>query len=430
MKTINIAIIGFGTVGAGVVKALKERSVFLSRRAGLALKIKYICDIDLKRIRPVRVKHSLLTKDARRVINDPEVDIIVELIGGIHPAKELIIAAMRNGKHIVTANKALLAQEGLEIFKIARECGVDIYFEASVAAGIPVIKSLRESFAADKINAVLGIVNGTCNFILSRMTNEGASFQEALKQAQANGYAEKKPLVDISGLDSAHKLVLLTLLSFGRFVQLKDIHIEGIGDISGNDIAYAKEFGYVIKLLAIAKLSEGKLEVRVAPTLLPREHLLANVWGVYNAVLVMSDLAGGILFNGKGAGSMPAASAVVSDIVDVARNMASAALRRVPEYCRSQSLVKLRRISEIESRYYIRFSAIDKPGVLAKISGILGRYKISIASVAQKERRHAEIVPVVIMTHEAKEHALRMALAKIDRLSVIKAKSIAIRVEG
>lgn len=429
MKKINIAIIGFGTVGSGVVKILQDRVVLLTQRSGVSIRIKYVCDVDLKSKRPVKLKNAILIKDVYEAINDPDVDIVVELIGGIHPAKEFIIAAMKKGKHVVTANKALLAEYGEEIFKIAQARGVDIYFEASVVAGVPIIKSLREGFAGDKIVAVLGIVNGTCNFILSRMTNGCVSFGDALKDAQSQGYAERNPSLDIKGDDSAHKLVLLTLLSFGEFVKLNDVYAEGITDISANDIAYAKDFGYVIKLLAIAKRSAGKLEVRVAPTLLPKEHLLANVWGVYNAVLVMADLAGGILFNGKGAGSMAAASAVVSDIVDIARNINSGAVRRLPEYYKVESSMKLRKISEIDSRYYIRFSAIDKPGVLAKISGVLGKYNISIASVAQKERNLSKVVPVVIMTHEAKERALRAALKKIDKLPIIKSKSVAIRVE-
>jgi len=429
MKTINIGIIGFGTVGSGVVKILQDRAGLLADRSGVDIKIKYVCDADLKSKRPVKVKDSSLTNDAWKVINDPDVSIIVELIGGIHPAKEFVIAAIKKGKHIVTANKALLAEYGEEIFKLAKARGVDIYFEASVAAGVPIIKALREGFAGDKIGSVLGIVNGTCNFILSRMTNDGVNFSEALKDAKTKGYAEHDPSLDINGSDSAHKLALLTLLSFGRFVKMSDIYVEGITDISANDIAYAKDFGYVIKLLAIAKQSGGKLEVRVAPTLLPKEHLLSGVWGVYNAVLVSADMAGGILFNGKGAGSFAAASAVVSDVVDVVRNINSGAVRRLPEYYKMHSSIGLRKISEIGSRYYIRFSAIDRPGVLANISGILGKYDISIASVSQKERNLSKVVPVVIMTHESKESSLRAALKVIDRLPVIKAKSVAIRVE-
>jgi homoserine dehydrogenase len=428
MKTINIGIIGLGNVGSEVARILLARRGFLVKKAGSALKLKYICDVVASKKGSVG-KGPIFTKDVRRVINDPDVDIVVELIGGIHPAKELIISAMRNGKHIVTANKALLAQEGPAIFKVAKDCGVDIYFEASVLAGVPIIKVLREGFSGDRINAILGIVNGTCNFILTKMTEEGASFSQALKEAQSKGYAEARPALDISGMDSAHKLVLLTLLSFGRFVRLQDIYVEGITEVSANDIAYADEFGYLIKLLAIAKLSEGRLEVRVAPTLLAKDHLLAGVRGVYNAALVEVDLAGGILFNGRGAGSSAAASAAVSDIVDLARNINSGSPRRVPEYCQASSSIKLRGINEIESRYYIRFSVIDKPGVLAKISGILGKHGISIASVAQKERREKQIVPVVIMTHEAKEWSLRLALSEIDRLAVVKAKSVAIRVE-
>ncbi len=429
MKTINIGLLGFGTIGSGVVKALDERSGLIAKRAGVCLNIKYICDINLPKNKLPMAKGRIFNKDAYRVINDPQVDIIIELIGGIRPAKDFIIAAMNKGKSIVTANKALLAECGKEIFSSAEKYGVDVYFEASVAGGVPVVKALRESFVANKIETVLGIVNGTCNYILTQMEQRCIDFDVALKEAQENGYAERKPFLDISGMDSVHKLVLLTLLSFGEFVKIKDIYAEGIVDISADDIAYAKEFGYVIRLLAIAKLSEGKLEVRVAPTLLPKSHLLSGVWGVYNAVLVKSDLAGGILFNGKGAGKNPTASAVISDIVDAARNIKEGSVRRVPEYNKNQSRILLRKINEIESRYYIRFSVIDKPGVLAKISGILGKFGISIASVSQRERGQQKIVPVIIMTHDAKEGSLRKALKEIDRLPVIRAKSIAIRVE-
>lgn len=429
MKKVNVGIIGFGTVGSGVVKILQDRASLLFQRTGAQIKIKRICDQDLKKKRQVKVNKNILTRDAWKIINDPEIDVVVELIGGIHPAKEFIIAAIKNGKHIVTANKALLAAQGREIFNAAKKYGVDIYFEASAVAGVPIVKALREGFAADRISAVLGIVNGTCNFILSKMTKEGIGFREALKDAQLKGYAEKNPALDINGTDSAHKLVLLNLLSFGSFVKIKDIYVEGIVDINSNDISYADEFGYVIKLLAIAKMSHGALEVRVAPTLLSKNHLLANVCGVYNAVLVEADMAGPVLFNGKGAGSYAAASAVVSDIADVARNINSSSSRRVAEYCPQAAGLKLRKIGDIESKYYIRFSAIDSPGVLAKISGILGSHGISIASVAQRERRLTKVVPVIIMTHEAKENNLRNALKEIDRLSVIKSKSVAIRVE-
>ncbi len=429
MDKVNIGIIGFGTVGVGVIKALKEKSVFLQKKAGVKIRVKKICDINLRRRRDVNVNKRLLTKDPNQILQDPDIGIVVELVGGIHPAKEIIINALNNKKHVVTANKALLAQEGKDIFKAAEKNGMDIYFGASVAGGVPIIKALRESLVANRIDAIFGIVNGTSNYILTEMSREGYSFSKALQEAKKHGYAEKRPSLDIKGVDSAHKLVLLALLGFGKFVKMEDIYIEGILDISDSDIKYAKEFGYRVKLLAIAKAEKGELEVRVHPTLLSKEHLLSNVSGVYNAVYVHGDMIGSVLFYGRGAGRNPAASAVVADIVDLARNLKLNAAGRVPPYSKSIPIKKIKEIDEIESRYYIRFSAVDVPGVLAKISGILGRYGISIASVAQKERKQARIVPIVMMTHEAREKSMRKALAEIDRLSAIKRKSVAIRVE-
>lgn len=429
MEKINIGIIGFGTVGSGVIRTLLAKPQFLEKKTGAKLVLKAVCDNDIKRKREVKVDAALLTDDANTLLHDPDINIVVELIGGIHPAKEFILEAFRRGKHVVTANKALLAEYGEEIFQAAKKANVDLYFEASVGGGIPIIKSLRESLGGNHIDTILGIVNGTSNYVLTSMEEEGLSFNQALLEAKKKGYAERNPSLDIKGYDSAHKLAILALLSFGRSIGFEDIYVEGIEDVSLSDIQYAHDFGYVIKLLAIAKAINGQLEVRVHPTLLHREHLLSNVKGVYNAIYVHGDLAGGTLFYGRGAGSKPAASSVVSDIMDVARNIRAHAINRLPIYIEDKTIKRIRSIDEIESRYYLRLSVIDKPGGLAKIATILGRHGISIASVTQKERMQARIVSVVMMTHEAREKNMRLALDEINKLSVIKKKTVAIRVE-
>ena len=429
MKRINLGLIGFGNVGSGVIKILREKKTFLSDKIGLEINIKKICDKDIASKRDISVDKHLLTKDAREVISDPQIDIVVELMGGIHPAKEYIAEALRKGKNVVTANKALLAQEGQELFALALDRGKNIYFEASVGAGIPIIKSLREGLVANKFYSIFGIVNGTSNFILSQMSNNNCSFADALREAKAKGFAEKDPTLDIEGIDSAHKLILLTYLCFGKLIDLKDVFIEGISRISLADVNYASELGFQIKLLAIAKREGEDLEVRVHPTLIPRAHLLSSVAGVFNAIYVSSDLAGNLLFYGPGAGQMSAASAVVADLIDLTQDIRAGLFRPTLNIIEDKSIKRLRKIDEFESRYYIRFMAVDRPGVLAKISGILAKLGISIASVTQKERRKAQVVPIVMVIHEAKEKNLRAALAAIDRLGAIKESSVAIRIE-
>jgi homoserine dehydrogenase len=429
MKRINLGLIGFGNVGSGVIKILREKKTFLSDKIGLEINIKKICDKDIASKRAISVDKHLLTKDAREVISDPQIDIVVELMGGIHPAKEYIAEALRKGKNVVTANKALLAQEGQELFALALDRGKNIYFEASVGAGIPIIKSLREGLVANKFYSIFGIVNGTSNFILSQMSNNNCSFADALREAKAKGFAEKDPTLDIEGIDSAHKLILLTYLCFGKLIDLKDVFIEGISRISLADVNYASELGFQIKLLAIAKREGEDLEVRVHPTLIPRAHLLSSVAGVFNAIYVSSDLAGNLLFYGPGAGQMSAASAVVADLIDLTQDIRAGLFRPTLNIIEDKSIKRLRKIDEFESRYYIRFMAVDRPGVLAKISGILAKLGISIASVTQKERRRAQVVPIVMVIHEAKEKNLRAALAAIDRLGAIKESSVAIRIE-
>jgi len=430
MKKINVGLIGFGTVGSGVVKILREKKAFLSEKIGLEINLKKICDKDVSTRRSVSVDKSLLTRDVRDIINDPGIDIVVELIGGIHPAKEFIIEALNKGKNIVTANKALLSQEGKELFAHALDRGKNIYFEASVGAGIPIIKSLREGLVANKFYSVFGIVNGTSNYVLSEMSNNNCTFAEALAQAKLKRFAEKDPTFDIEGIDSAHKLILLTYLCFGKFVNIKDIFIEGISHISLADINYAKELGFAIKLLAIAKKQSQELEVRVHPTLIPENHLLASVDGVFNAIYVTSDLAGELLFYGPGAGQLSAVSSVVSDLIDLTQDIKAGLFRPTLKIIEDKSIKKLRSINDIESRYYIRFMTEDKPGVLARISGVLAKYGISIASVTQKEKRkNVQVVPIVMIIHEAREKSLRQALEIIDRLNIVKEKSVAIRIE-
>jgi len=429
MKKINIGLIGFGNVGCGVVKILQQRRALLAQKIAIEISVKKICDKDILRKREVKVDRSLLTANADEIINDPQIDIIVEVMGGINPAKEYILSALRKGKHVVTANKALLAEHGRELFAEAAERGKNIYFEASVGAGIPIIKSIKEGLVANKFSSIFGIVNGTSNFVLTQMSKENCSFTSALNLAKAKGFAEKDPTLDIEGIDSAHKLVLLTYLAFGRIVNLKDIFIEGISRVSSADIAYAKELGYEIKLLAIAKKEADELEVRVHPTFLPREHLLSSIDGVFNAIYVSSDLAGELMFYGPGAGQLSAASAVVSDIADLTQDIKAGLFRPTLNIIEDSLVKSLRKIDEFENKYYIRITAVDKPGVLAKIAGVLAKYGISIASVTQKERLKSSIVPVVMITHQAKEKDLRAALKMIDRIPDIKEKSVAIRIE-
>lgn len=429
MKGINLGLIGFGTVGSGVARILRDKKALLSKKIGSQINIKRVCDKDISRKRNVNIDRHLFTKDAKDVINDPQIDIVVELIGGIHPAKEYIMEALKKGKNVVTANKALLSQEGQELFTYAAERGKFIYFEASVGAGIPIIKSLREGLVANNFSRILGIVNGTSNFILSRMSGNNCTFNEALNEARRGGYAEKDPSLDIEGIDSAHKLILLVYLCFGRWVRLEDIFIEGISRISLADVTYARELGFDIKLLAIAKKEDENLEVRVHPTLIPKEHLLSSVGGIFNAIYVSSDLAGNLLFYGPGAGQLSAASAVVSDIVDLAQDIKAGLFRPTFNIIQDKSVKRLSRIDDFESRYYIRFMVLDRPGVLASIAGILAKNGISIASVNQKERRKTQVVPVVMIIHEAKERNLSNALEAIARLSSIKEKPMAIRIE-
>ena len=426
---INIGVIGFGTIGSSVVKLLLERRLIFRERTLIDLNLAVVCDKDLRSKRDVLVPKAMMTDDVEKVITDPSIDVVVELIGGIHPAKEIVVRALGLGKHVVTANKLLLATEGEGIFKKAEEAGKEILFEASVGGGIPIIKSIREGMIGNTFHSIFGILNGTSNYILSRMSSEGYPFKKALEEVQLKGYAEKDPSLDIKGRDSAHKLAILSSLAFGKRVNIKDIYVEGISGISPFDIQYAKEMGYVLKLLAIAKRDGESLEVRVHPTLLPEEHLMSSVSGVYNAIFVDADLVGKQLFYGEGAGKLPTASAILSDIMDIAYTIAYGRIPGKFAVPARSEIKNIKRIEEVYMKYYVHFSAIDKPGVLAKIAHLLGKNNISIASVVQKERREASIVPVIMLTHAAKEKDMQEALKSIDKLPAIKRKSVLIRVE-
>lgn len=423
MRQVNVGIIGFGTVGTGTAKILLNHRELIKKRTGIDVILKKVADRDTKRQREITLPEGMLTQDAWEIINDPEIHIVVELIGGINPAKEFIMESLKRGKHVVTANKALLAEEGNEIFMLAKQKGLQVGFEASVGGGIPIIKVMREGLVANKILAIYGIINGTTNYILTKMTNEGIDFQDALREAQQLGYAEADPTLDIEGIDSAHKITILCSLAYGIPLSFSKVYCEGITRITAQDIAFAREFGYKIKLLAITKILNGEIELRVHPTMIPEDYLIAKVDGVFNAIYVEGDNVGATLYYGRGAGSMPTGSAVVADIIEIAKGANHAPLDF------SESLV-IKPIEDIESMYYFRFTALDRPGVLSKISGVFGEHNISIASVIQKGRSKAGAVPLVILTHKAKERDVLQALQKIDKLPVVAAKSVFIRVEG
>ena len=425
-RKINIGLIGFGNIGSAFAAYLISRKNFLKQKTGIIFELRGMVEKDVKKI-PQSYRH-LLFSSVEKLISTPDIDVIVELIGGIQPACKYILGALENGKHIITANKALLAENGDEIFQLAKRKNLYLGYEAAVAGGIPIIKDISQSLISSQIESMLGIVNGTSNYILTLMETDEISMVEAIKIAQKRGYAERNPSLDIDGIDSAHKLAILIRLGFGYSPEFTKIFKEGIRCISHLDIKYALELGYRIKLLAIAKKNGRRIEARVHPTLLPVEHVLASVRGVYNAVYLKADLVGEMLFYGRGAGKNPTTSALVSDLVELAR-FYNNDNRVFLGYYMNSKIEGLVDINEISSRYYIRFMAVDKPGVLARISGILGKYNISIASVTQKERRKARAVPIVMMTHEAKESNMKKALSEIKKLDVITAIPVSIRVE-
>lgn len=432
MKKINIGLLGCGTVGTGVARILIEKKDFISSRVGAELNLKYIADLDPERDRGIRFEDNLFVKDPFKVVDDTETDIILEMIGGEKIAKELILRAIGNKKQVVTANKALIASHGNEIFRAAAAAGVDVAYEASVGGCMPVIKTLRESFVGNQVKSMIGILNGTCNYILSKITDDGSNFEAALSEAQAKGYAEADPTLDVEGFDTAHKLAILTSIAYCMEINFRDIYIEGISRITPLDIEFAGQFGYRIKLLAISKFRGNCVEARVHPTMIPFENILSNVNGSLNAITVSGDAAGDILLSGRGAGMMPTASAVISDTVDLARNILFGSVGRTPLLsCQMQNIRKIpvMAVDEISTHYYFRFAALDRPGVLSKISGILGSHGISLKSVHQKGRKTNGSVPLVMLTHLCREENVKKALDEISRLDVVSTKPALIRIE-
>jgi homoserine dehydrogenase len=430
MKDIKIGLLGFGTVGAGVVHGLRKNGDLLAARLGVRPVIARIADLDLESDRGVTIDRAMLTSDAFDVVHDPDVDVIVELIGGTGVAREVVLAALKSGKPVVTANKALLAEHGEAVFGAAREHGVDIYFGAAVGGGIPIIRALREGLTANRVESIFGILNGTCNYILTRMEHEGLSFDDALQAAQEAGYAEADPALDVDGFDTAHKAAILAALAYGSAVPLEAVHVEGIRGLSEIDIEYAFDLGYRVKLLAVIKSDGSSCEVRVQPALVSLDHMLASVSGVFNAVMVRGDLSGDTLYYGRGAGREPTASTVIGDIADVVRNVAARCPGRLPPVPPGVAPVAIKPMDAVETRYYLRLSLLDKPGVLARITSTFGSRGISIASVLQQEEGAGDYVPVVIVTHRALEREVNAALAEIDGMDIVDAPTIRLRIEA
>jgi homoserine dehydrogenase len=424
---IGIGIIGLGTVGKGTYNILTQNNSVIARKTGLDIRVVAAAEMDPGRKAVLGDVGPDFFRDAFEIVRDPAVDIVVELIGGTSVAYDLITEALRQKKWVVTANKALLAEKGSDVFGLASEQGCEIGFEASVCGGIPVIRALRDGLVGNRIRYILGILNGTSNYILTKMSEEGVAFDEALKEAQAAGYAEADPTFDVEGIDASHKLCLLARLAFGYPISLKEIATGGISKIEPIDIEFAREFGYKIKLLAVAKEDNGVIEARVEPAMLPAKHLMSDVNDVFNAVYVMGDKVGPNLFYGKGAGGDPTGSAVVSDIVDMAARKQTGCVRSAMQLSKDGRRIK--ESGETVTPFYMRFKADDHPGVLSKISGILADHNISIFAVTQKGRKENSYVPIVMLTYEATERDLRKAKAKIDSLPFIEGESVHIRIE-
>lgn len=429
---IKIGMIGLGTVGGGVWEILHRHRDLLRQRTGAELEITRVAVKSKAKRRAVKIPKRVLTHNIEDILLDPEIRIVVEAMGGVKEARQVARRVIAAGKHFITANKALLALHGPEIFEAARQAHVDVCFEAAVGGGIPILRALREGFVANRIRSLHGIVNGTCNYILSEMSQYGADFTETLKRAQALGYAEADPSFDIDGIDAAHKLAILISIAYGVYVDLKKIYVEGIRQLTSFDIECARRFGYAVKLLAIAKSEGGQIQGRVHPTMVPLKSMLAAVQGVHNAISIDGDFVGEGMLYGRGAGSGATASAVVGDLVEVARNVLVGVAYTVPPLGVEGGKIKQARIqpiAQLRSPYYLRFQAIDRPGVLAKIASILSRFSISISSVYQNVREEGREVPIVVLTHEALEKNIKKAISLIDRLPGIRRKTILIRIE-
>ena len=432
MKEVRIGILGYGTVGRGVVSMLINQAELLEQRSGLPLRLVRIATRSPGRDRGIDLGAIELTDDLRRVVGAADIDVVVELIGGLEPARTLVLDALEHGQHVVTANKALIAEHGAELLAKAAAAGVELLFEAGVAGAVPIIKALKESLAGNRVDWIYGILNGTCNYILTEMREKGLPFDEVLAQAQAQGYAEADPAFDVDGVDAAHKLTILAAIAFGTPPDFSRVHVEGIRHVSDVDIAWATEMGYRIKLLGMARLSGDLLELRVQPTLVPDSGMVASVEGVFNAVFVRGDYSGTTMYHGRGAGENPTASAVLADLVDIARNERVGARGRVAPLAIAHDQLKplaVRNMADWRGEYYLRMGVADRPGVLAEISAILARHRISIDTLHQKGRSNVEAVPLVVLTHETGEREIQSALVEIERLSSVLEKPRLIRIE-
>ena len=433
MKPIQIGLLGIGTVGGGTYTVLKRNREEIARRAGREIIVTMIADKDLEKARALADSNVIVTGNAHEITTNPDIDIVVELIGGQTIAKDLILEALAHGKHVVTANKALLANHGTEIFAAARAKGVIIAFEAAVAGGIPIIKALREGLTANRITWIAGIINGTSNFILSEMREKGLSFEQVLAEAQKLGYAEADPTYDIEGIDAAHKITLMSAIAFGIPVQFSKVYTEGITKLTGEDIRYAEQLGYRIKLLGITKRVEKGIELRVHPTLIPVRRLIANVEGVMNAIVVKGDAVGATLYYGAGAGAEPTASSVIADLVDVTRLHTADPMYRVPPLSFQPDLLSdtpVIPMEEVETSYYLRIQVIDKPGVMAEITRIVAENNISISALVQKEASdESDQVSVIMLTHLTVEKNINAAIARIEALPVVSGKVFRLRIE-
>lgn len=434
MKPVNIGLLGLGTVGGGTARVLANNAAEIARRAGRDIQVIHAAAKGLGSSRPEGTENVTLTEDAFEVVNNPEIDIVIELIGGYSPARELVLAAIESGKHVVTANKALIAKHGNEIFAAAQEKGVVVAFEAAVAGGIPIIKAIREGLSANRIQWIAGIINGTGNFILTEMRDKGREFSDVLKEAQALGYAEADPTFDVEGIDAAHKLCILSSIAFGIPLQFEKVYTEGISRISPEDVAFADRLGYRIKHLGVTRLTDEGIEMRVHPTLIPNKRLIANVDGVMNAVLIQADKLGPSLYYGAGAGADPTASAVVADVVDVARSLTTDPDNRVPHLAFQPNRINdtsILGMEAVESAYYLRLSALDKPGVMADITHIMGDNGISIEAIMQMEPAAEESTATVIMlTQRIRESNMNDAMASIQALDSVTGEISRIRVES
>ncbi len=434
MKPVHIGLLGLGTVGGGTARVLKDNAVEIARRAGREIQVIHAAARGLGGQAPEGVEQARLTEDAFEVVRDPEVDIVVELIGGDSPARELVLEAIANGKHVVTANKALIAKHGNEIFAAAQEKGVVVAFEAAVAGGIPIIKAIREGLSANRIQWIAGIINGTGNFILTEMRDKGRDFDDVLKEAQQLGYAEADPTFDVEGIDAAHKLCILASIAFGVPLQFEKVYTEGISRIAPEDVTFAAELGYRIKHLGITRATGQGIEMRVHPTLIPEKRLIANVDGVMNAVLIMADKLGPSLYYGAGAGADPTASAVVADIIDVTRTLTADPYNRVPHLAFQPDRINdtpILAMDEVETAYYLRLSAEDKPGVMADITRIMGESGISIEAILQKEPARGETTAnIILLTQRIREAQMNQALAEIGQLDAVSGEIARIRVES